>query len=123
MALLNYTGKNILGVIMETGDIIRLYPQINEIDDIILSKMKENPLFKAAIQSGKIQIMLENLTKDGKRTIEDMLNNIPKILDVKLLKKIIETDGRDRVVKAANDQLDTIKNPSKPKESTDEHFQ
>jgi len=52
-----------------------------------------------------------------------MIDHIPKIVDLKLLRKIIESDGRERVIKAAQQQIDKIKNPSKAKaEESDEHF-
>jgi len=124
MALINYTGKNVLGVCLKGGEIIRFLPGINEVDDEKLQNVKAHPLFQARVSKGLIQIMAENLGKDGKRSIEDMIEHIPKIVDVKLLKKIIDTDGRDRVVKAAQEQLGKIKNPSKAKaEESDEHFQ
>jgi hypothetical protein len=65
--------------------------------------------------------MMDAQGKDGKRSVEDMLTYIPKIMDVKLLKKIIDTDGRDKVIFAARDQLEAIKNPSK-KADESEHF-
>lgn len=123
MALVNYTGKNVLGVCLKSGEICRLLPGINEIDDEKLQVVKTHPLFQARQNKGLVQIMSENLGKDGKRSIEDMLTHIPKIFDTKLLKKIIETDGRDKVIRAAESQLDAIKNPSKAKaEEENEHF-
>lgn len=125
MALLNYTGKNVFGIVTKEGGIIRLLPGINEITQDDLEKVKIHPLFQARLQKGIVQIMHEKLQSDGKRSIQDMLNDIPQIFDVKLLKKIIDTDGRDQVIKAADNQLSKIKNPSKAKqkESEDgEHF-
>ena len=49
---------------------------------------------------------------------------IPKIFDVKLLKKIIESEDRDIVIKAAKQQLDDIKTPTKVKAEKEnaDHF-
>lgn len=132
MALVNYTGKNVLGVCMPqpssevvqaVSEIVRLLPGINEVDDAQLQVMKSHPLFQSRMASGLVHIMHETVGKDGKRSVEEMLSNIPKIFDVKLLKKIINTDGRDRVVSTARDQLDKIKNPAVAKQQeSDEHF-
>ena len=121
MALVSYTGKNVLGVFLKEGATVRLLPGINEVDDDQLTSMKTNPLFQERIKCGKVQIMMDAQGKDGKRSVEDMLTYIPKIMDVKLLKKIIDTDGRDKVIFAARDQLEAIKNPSK-KADESEHF-
>jgi len=123
MALINYTGKNVLGVCLKGGEIVRFLPRINEVEDSKLVDVKAHPLFQARISKGLIQIMAENLGKDGKRSVEEMIDHIPKIVDLKLLRKIIESDGRERVIKAAQQQIDKIKNPSKAKaEESDEHF-
>lgn len=123
MALLNYNGKNTLGVFLAAGDLVRLLPGINEIEDAKLQLMKCHPIFKSIISSGKVQIMHETLGKDGKRPVDDMIRDMPKIVDTKLLKKIVETDGRDKVVQAAREQLEKIKNPSKAKaDEENEHF-
>lgn len=123
MALINYTGKNIFGVFLPSGEPVKLLPGINEVEDEKLQAMKKYPLFQSRVEQGLIIIMMENLAKDGKRTIEEMLSHIPKIFDIKLLKKLIESDGRDKVVHAAREQLDKIKNPAKAKaQEQDEHF-
>jgi hypothetical protein len=122
MALVQYTGKNVFGVFMGAGDIMRLLPGVNEINDEHLKKAMELPLFNDRIKKGQVLILNSPVGKDGKRTVEDMLTNIPNMFDVKLLKKIIETDGRDAVVKAATTQIEKIKNPSKAKADESEHF-
>jgi len=121
MALLNYSKKNVLGIFLPGGACVRLMPGINEVEDTQLTIMKKNPLFKQRLKTGGLQIMMETVGKDGKRSIEDMLEYIPNIMDVKLLKKIIDNDGRDKVVFAAKDQLELIKNPTKKAETSD-HF-
>lgn len=123
MALVTYTGKNVFGVGLSGGELVRLMPGINEVEDSKLELMKTHPLFQSRIQMGLVNIMVDSPSKDGKRTVEDMLKHIPNIFDIRLLKKIIDFDGRDRVVKAANDQLYKIKNPAKAKEEADNaHF-
>ena len=123
MALVKYNGKNVLGVAFQSG-ISRIMPGVNDIQDDVLNKMKTHPLFQTRVNNGIIQILQDSIGKDGKRTVEDMLTHIPNIFDVKLLKKLIESDGRAPVVKAAQLQLDTIKNPAKVKaeQEDDEHF-
>lgn len=111
-----------MGICLASGEIVRLMPGINEIEEEILKVIKNYPLFQSRVNKGLVQIMHENIGKDGKRTLEEMLSYIPKIFDTKLLKKIIETDGRDKVTKAASDQLDKIKNPARRDENQDEHF-
>ena len=99
-------------------------PGINEVADNLLNEMKAHPLFQARTAKGIIEILQDSIGKDGKRTVEDMLQHIPNIFDIKLLKKLIDTDGRSPVVKAAQLQLDTIKNPSKvqAEKEDDDHF-
>lgn len=123
MALVKYNGKNVLGVGIKTG-LSRIMPGINEISDDVLSQMKAHPLFQARMSKGLIEILQDVVAKDGKRSIEDMLQMMPNINDVKLLRKLVDTDGRPQVVKAAQDKLDAIKNPSKAKAETenDSHF-
>jgi hypothetical protein len=123
MALVTYSGKNVFGICLATGDIIKLLPGVNEVEDKLLEIIKKQPLFQSRIAKGLIQILMEKLGNDGKRSLEDMLTHIPNIFDTKLLKKIIQNDGRERVIKAANEQLDKIKNPEKTKQdNSDEHF-
>lgn len=123
MALLNYTGKNVLGVCLKSGTIIRMLPGINEVDDLNLLEMNDHPLFESRKLNGSIIFLTENIGKDGKRSLTEMQNYIPKIFDIKLLKKIIESDGRESIIKLAQKQLDNIKNPSQAKvEQSNEHF-
>jgi hypothetical protein len=123
MALVKYNGKNVLGVSLKTG-LVRIMPGVNEVGDHDLTLMKAHPLLKARIDKGLVQILQDAPSKDGKRSVEEMLQLMPNIFDIKLLKKLIDTDGRAPVVKAAQQQLDAIKNPSKAKaEAEDEsHF-
>lgn len=123
MALIHYHGKNILGVILTSGEIIRLMPGVNEVEDEKMASVKAHPQFQSRVKKGLVQVLMDNVGKDGKRSVEEMLSLIPGIFDTKLLRKIIDGDGRDKVVRAAAEQLDKIKNPSKSKEDADhEHF-
>jgi len=124
MALVKYNGKNVLGVIGKKG-INRVIPGVNEVDDEVLNEMKAHPLFRSRMDKGLIQILKDSESKDGKRSVDEMLGLMPGIFDVKLLKKLIETDGRTPVTRAAQKQLDAIRNPSKAKEQKedDNHFQ
>ena len=107
MGLVKYNGKNVFGVGLK-GSIARLMPGINEVADNLLNEMKAHPLFQARTAKGIIEILQDSIGKDGKRTVEDMLQHIPNIFDIKLLKKLIDTDGRSPVVKAAQLQLVTL---------------
>lgn len=123
MALIQYKGKNVLGIGTASGEFIRLMPGINEVSEIDLAIMKSHPLFQSRIKNDIIQIMYEKIDNDGQTSMDDMLKNIPNIFDKKLLKKIIDNDGRKEVVKAATEQMEKIKNPLKAREAkNDDHF-
>ena len=123
MALVKYNGKNVLGIGIKAG-LHRVMPGINEIADEVLNQLKAHPLFQARVDKGQIQILQDSVSKDGKRSVEEMLNLMPSIFDIKLLKKLIDSDGRAPVVKAAQAQLEGIKNPAKAKAEAedDNHF-
>ncbi|PWU04923.1 MAG: hypothetical protein C5B43_03985 [Verrucomicrobia bacterium] len=123
MALVKYNGKNVLGIGVKVG-FARLLPGINEIADDVLTQMKAHPQFQSRLSAGIVEILQDAVTKDGKRSIDEMLSLMPNINDVKLLKKIIETDGRQQVIKAAQDKLEAIKTPFKGKAEVedDSHF-
>lgn len=122
MALVKYTGKNVLGILLKDGGIFRFMPGVNEVAEATLAEMKAHPLFKRRIEKELIQILHEKTDADGKTAVNEMLANIPNIFDVRLLKKIIDSDGRKAVVNAAKTQLDLIKNPKKEDDVKDEHF-
>lgn len=122
MALVQYTGKNVFGVFMGAGDIMRLLPGVNEVNEEHLKRAMTMPLFNNRIKRGQVLILKSNIGKDGKTSVDDMLKNIPNIYDLKLLKKIISSDGREVVVKAASDRIQEIKNPQKEKTDGGEHF-
>jgi hypothetical protein len=123
MALVNHTGKNVLSVGLASGELVRLMPGVNEIEDAKFELIKQHPNFQGRITSGIVVILEEKVGKDGKKPIEDMLKIIPSIFDTKLLKKIVDTDGREKVIHAARAQLDHIKHPSKQKaDEENEHF-
>jgi hypothetical protein len=124
MALVNYLGTNIITVALEKLNKVTLMPGINEVDNAEFEKMVQNPSFNERIKNGKI-IVLDDGKSQVNRTAADMINLIPKIYDVKLLQKIIKTDGRDDVVKAAKQQMDLLKvkpDDKKVEKSDVEHF-
>ena len=124
MALVNYLGTNIITVALEKLNKVTLMPGINEVDNAEFEKMLQNPSFNERIKNGKI-IVLDDGKSQVNRTAADMINLIPKIYDVKLLQKIIKTDGRDDVVKAAKQQMDLLKvkpDDKKVEKSDVEHF-
>lgn len=123
MALLHYHGLNVLTIGLPTGGSVQLLPGVNEVEDEKFAQVKLHPHFKARVKDKKISVMLENKEEEGKQTVDQMLGYIPNIYDVKLLKKIIKTDGRDKVVEAAEKQLNAISMPKKPREQNEnEHF-
>jgi hypothetical protein len=122
MALISYVGKNLLTINAKGVDPQMFMPGINEVSEKALECMQLHPAFNALVEQGKLVILQENKPDpDGKRSVKDMLSYIPKIFDSKLLKKIIDSDGRDQVISAAKDQLASFK---KKKESSEDenHF-
>ena len=100
-----------------SGESVRLLPGICEIEDKDLAEIKTHPSFKARLQRQEMIIMSE--TKDGRKSVSEMVEDMPKIFDIKLLKKFIKEDKREPIVQAAQQQLDTIMNPGK---AGNEHF-
>ena len=122
MALLHYHGLNVVTVGLPGGGHVQLLPGVNEVEDSQFEMVKIHPHFKARVKDKKI-IILSQQTANGKQTVEEMLSYIPNVFDVKLLKKIIKTDGREKVVDAAQEQLTKISNPKKNQEQQEnEHF-
>ena len=123
MVFVIYNGKNIFTVAFGLTDNIVLLPGVNELSDEEVAKMKAHPLMKPRFENDIVKILEPSkLGADGKRSVKEMLEYIPKIFDSKLLKKIIESDGRDQVVQAARGQLDTIKGKKKEDIEEDAHF-
>lgn len=102
---------------------IQFVPGINEVTQEELEVICLHDGFKAFVDSGKLVILEDPKGKDGQRPVREMLSLISKMYDVKLLKKVITTDGRAEVIEAARAQLEVISSPTKgePK-GTDEHF-
>lgn len=122
MVLVNYTGKNIFTINAKGIEPVRLLPGINEIADSLMPAIKAHPFFASFVKSGNLIMITESKKDaDGKKSIVDMLSYIPNIVDSKYLKKIIDEDGRDQVVRAAQDQLDIVKG-KKSKVEENEHF-
>ncbi len=124
MNLINYIGLKLITIHLGGHTPVMLLPGINSVDDEELKLISAHPSFKALIKTGKLVVMANSKKlPDGKRTVEDMLEYIPKIFDVKLLKKIIAEDGRINVIEAAKTKLESIVGTKKPAmESEVVHF-
>lgn len=122
MVLVNYTGKNIFTFNAKGTEPIRLLPGINEIADKSWSCIQAHPFYNDFVAKGGLIVLNEPpKDKDGRRSVADLLAYIPNIMDSKLLKKLIEEDGRELVAIAARDQMDIIKG-KKQKVEENEHF-
>lgn len=122
MPLINYCGMNLHTINAVGCEPVRLIPGVNEVSESSLEAIRKHPAFNALIENKKV-IVMEIKSPDGKRSIQDMLEIIPKTFDTKLLKKIISQDGREVIVEAAKAQLDTIVTPKKDdKEGLIGHF-
>ena len=123
MPLLNYLKVNMLTVHFGDCEPCSILPGINQVSDIHFERLQKHPSFNNLIKEGKIVLLKETKVKDGKQEVNEMLSYIPKIYDTKLLRKIIKEDGRELVVSAAKDQLDSIITvKSKDEEQGNEHF-
>lgn len=109
MPLLNYSGKNLFTVYCVGCEPVLFAPGINEVTDHVLECLHKHPGFRGRIEDQSIVIMGEQRGPDGKKTVQDMLKSIPLILREKLLKKIIDEDGREIVIEAAKKQLESIR--------------
>ena len=114
MALIQYTGLNVLSCGTPKGDFIRILPGINEIDDKDLQSILQLPSIIARQTKGVLKIISQG--KKEKESQEDILDMIPKIFDKKLLNKLIKTDTRPQVIDAAKAQLDLIQAKKEVKE-------
>ena len=121
MVLVTYHGKNLLTVHLSSHRSVTFLPGINEITDQELEDVRKHPLMAKRFESGKVKVINDGkLGTDGKRSIKDMLEYLPQIFDSKLIRKIIDTDGREQVIKAAQDRLDVLK--GKKEDVSDQHF-
>ncbi|CDZ81871.1 hypothetical protein BN1013_02407 [Candidatus Rubidus massiliensis] len=118
MALVKYNGKNVYYCNFTS----RLMPGINEIPEGELKALLLHPLFQWRVEEGIVVIIPESTEKeaDGKKSIKEMMKFIPQIYDHAYLNRIIESDGRDKVVDAAKKQLHKISHQAEEEEN--EHF-
>jgi len=101
-------------------DPIRFFPGINEVTDHHLACMQKHPAFNAKIQDGSFQLIEEKkVGSDGKKSVQEVLQMIPQILQVKLLKKIMAEDGRQIIIDACQKQIEYINLPKKTNEDLD----
>jgi hypothetical protein len=98
-------------------------PGINEIPEGELKTLLLHPLFKWRVEEGIIVVIPESPDKepDGKKNVKEMQRLIPQIFDHDYLQKIIENDGRERVIEAAKKQLHKISHQAEEEEKN-EHF-
>lgn len=126
MALVQYNGQNVLNCGLARGGFVRILPGINECDAHDLETILKLPSIIARVEKGLLKV-LDDGKSQGKKSVEEMIAMIPKIVDKKLLNKIIKTDGRPAVIDAAKNQLSLIevKAEDKAKDQDDEqpmHF-
>ena len=89
---------------------IRLLPGFNEVEDGLLKTALNVPLFKWRIEQGIIQIIKSEKQKAGRKSYDQMIELMPKVFDVKLLKRYIKENKNEKLVQAAEKQLEKIKN-------------
>lgn len=118
MALVKYNGKNVYSCNFTT----RLMPGINEIPEGELKALLLHPLFKWRVSEGVIVIVASS-DKDveEKKSVKEMTKLIPQIFDHAYLKRIVETDGREKIVAEAKKQLHKISHQAEDEEKN-EHF-
>ena len=107
MALVQYNGQNVLTCGLARGGWVRFLPGINECDANDLEAILKVPVVAWRVEQGIIKV-LDDGKSQGKKSAEEMIAMIPKIVDKKLLNKIIKTDGRPAVIEAAKNQLSLI---------------
>lgn len=107
MALVQYNGQNVLTCGLSRGGWVRFLPGINECDNNDLEAILKIPVVEWRVDKGIIKV-IDDGKSQGKKNIEEMVSMIPKIIDKKLLNKIIKTDGRSTVIEAAKNQLSLI---------------
>lgn len=94
---------------------VAIVPGVNlNVDDSI----KDHPDFKKRVELGLIVV---SETNKGFKEMEtkDLINDIRRILDVKVLEKILHEDERVAVQKAAQDQMDKIRKGEPSKKAKD----
>ena len=118
MALVKYNGKNVYYCNFTS----RLMPGINEIPEGELKALLLHPLFQHRVEEGIIVIIPESPDKeaDGKKSVKEMMKLIPQIYDHAYLSRIIDEDGREKVIDAAKKQLHKISHQAEEEEN--EHF-
>lgn len=105
MALVKYNAKNVYSCLD-----VRLLPGVNEVEDTLLKRVLNEPLFKYRVDKGIIQIVEPPKSKGKNKKNDDkqLVSLMPEVYDVKLLKKYIAESEDKEVVKAAKKQLSKI---------------
>lgn len=102
MTKVNYKAANIY-----TCEGVRLLPGINVIPEGKAEAFLANPGVQARIDIGTIEVMGKGAS-DAPPTAKELIEEIGQTYDVAALKRIVETDERTTVRKAAEEQLALI---------------
>ena len=123
MPLINYTKVNALTVHFGDCEPCCFLPGINQVSDAHFERLMVHPSFKNLVDQGKAIILRESKHKQRKQEVNERISYIPKIFDTKLLRKIIKEDGRQAVIDAAKEQLESIVlTKSKDENVENDHF-
>lgn len=122
MARVKNNGENHFHLLYEKKS-LTLKPGINEVTEAQIMLLLDNPISRNRINLGIIEIldMPSLYKKEQLRTTEKVIELIPKIKDIKLLKSIARYDGRSEVVKYAEERMNQLKNEDQ-KALANEHF-
>lgn len=95
---------------------VRLLPGINEVDPKALAKACTVPLFKWRVDNEIIEIMRPKEEKK-EPTVKELIDLMPHIYDVKVLKKHIKQKADAKLVREAKKQLKRIEAEGKEVDS------
>lgn len=118
MALVQYNGNNILTCGLAKGGFVRILPGINECTFQELEEIKNLPTVAYRIEKGILTIIDGGKADIKENPEKEMLAMMEKVYDKRLLKKIIRTESRANVVKAAEKQLALIEAKAEDKEKS-----
>lgn len=116
MAKVKLNAQTYLHVGVKSGPIgrnITLRPGINDIPEGDVIALLENPVAMKRVHMGIIELLdlpkTATIKKDFIRNVDSVLKIIPTVRDTKLLKGLIDYDGRPEVVQAAEKRLSDLK--------------
>lgn len=102
MVLVKYNAKNVYRCCN-----IRLLPGVNDVDAKDLEKACTVPLFKWRVDNGIIEIIKPKV-ENQEPSVKELIDLMPHIYDVKVLKKHIKQKVDSKLVKEAKKQLKKI---------------